>query len=437
MRGKTLRFFLKPTYGRRSPLLRSDFDDDVHRDWAIAFKRVTSATNWRTMVACVVPDTLAISYTLYLLEVAEAAQASQHCLLGTLNSFAYDYFVRQKTMQPSLPIGPVYETVVPPPQSFDTPAPWSGDVPLREWMAPRVAELICVSNDLTPFALATLGRPVVFKWIPARRETLQLELDAMAFHHFGLSRAEVEHVLATFPKVREYDERAHGEYRSKRIILEIYDAMSDAARTGRPYATLLDPVPADPQVAHASWAVGFDITKIPAIVPTLSSEDEAALTVWAMLHASGGTIRRIDLARAFALRSQPEVLASLAGAEPRRSDTGMARQGREQNSAFWVARRSNQGSERARRHQARNRYCVTCGRSERARAPHQKIKLMLGSSSKHGLHFRYLPRCRRMASGQWRLGYPATIASFSKRESPENAASTTRRRSTAADSAGC
>jgi hypothetical protein len=136
----------------------------------------------------------------------------------------------------------------------------------------------------------------------------------MAFHHFALSRPEVEHVLATFPKVREYDERAHGEYRTKRLILKIYDAMSDAARTGHAYTTLLDPVPAHPQVAHTSWAVSFDLTEIPGIVPTLGSEDEAALTVWAMLHASGGTIRRIDLARAFALRSQPEVLAKLANA---------------------------------------------------------------------------------------------------------------------------
>jgi hypothetical protein len=44
--------------------------------------------------------------------------------------------------------------------------------------------------------------------------------------------------------------KAHGEYRTKRVILEIYDAMSEAARTGTPYQSRLDPPPADPRVAH-------------------------------------------------------------------------------------------------------------------------------------------------------------------------------------------
>jgi Eco57I restriction-modification methylase len=226
------------------------FRQATGQSWAIAFKRVTSATNWRTMVACVVPDSLAISYTLYILGVSDEYRAAQHCLLAMLNTFAYDYFVRQKTMQPSLPIGPVYETVMPPPESFHISPSWLGGGLLTRWIAERVGELVCVSSDLVPFGLASLGHEVVFQWLPARRELLQAELDAMAFHHFGFARADVEHVLSTFPKVRAYDEKAHGEYRTKRVILEIYDAMAVAARTGKPYQTRLDPPPADPSVAH-------------------------------------------------------------------------------------------------------------------------------------------------------------------------------------------
>ena len=59
-----------------------------------------------------------------------------------------------------------------------------------------------------------------------------------------------EDILSTFPKVRDYDEKAHGEYRTKRVILEVYDAMAEAARTGVPYVTRLDPPPADPRVTH-------------------------------------------------------------------------------------------------------------------------------------------------------------------------------------------
>jgi hypothetical protein len=51
-------------------------------------------------------------------------------------------------------------------------------------------------------------------------------------------------------KVGYKDESKFGEYRTKRVILEIFDAMQRAIDTGEPYQTLLDPPPADPRVAH-------------------------------------------------------------------------------------------------------------------------------------------------------------------------------------------
>ena len=33
-------------------------------------------------------------------------------------------------------------------------------------------------------------------------------------------------------------------------VLEIYDAMTEAMRIGKPYETILSPPPADPSVAH-------------------------------------------------------------------------------------------------------------------------------------------------------------------------------------------
>jgi len=45
-------------------------------------------------------------------------------------------------------------------------------------------------------------------------------------------------------------EEPNGEYLTKRVILECYDAMAEAMKTGRPYQTILDPTPADPRLAH-------------------------------------------------------------------------------------------------------------------------------------------------------------------------------------------
>jgi hypothetical protein len=60
---------------------------------------------------------------------------------------------------------------------------------------------------------------------------------------------------------------------------------------------------------------------LPAIIPDVSSTDDAALFIWAVLHASGGSATRTDLARAFALRARPNLLKRLAPASLKREVT--------------------------------------------------------------------------------------------------------------------
>jgi hypothetical protein len=47
---------------------------------------------------------------------------------------------------------------------------------------------------------------------------------------------------------------------------------------------------------------------LPSVIPNVSDEEHAAILIWALLHASGGTVTRMDLARAFALRARPALL---------------------------------------------------------------------------------------------------------------------------------
>ena len=72
---------------------------------------------------------------------------------------------------------------------------------------------------------------------------LRAELDAAIFHLYGVSREDTDYILDTFPIVRRKDEAQYGEYRTKRLILEIYDAMQRAMDTSVPYQTILDPPP--------------------------------------------------------------------------------------------------------------------------------------------------------------------------------------------------
>ena len=68
--------------------------------------------------------------------------------------------------------------------------------------------------------------------------------------HFPKPRDAVSYIMDTFPGVCRSDEKRYGEYRTKRVILDIYDAMQEAAAIGEPYQTLLDPPPADPRCCH-------------------------------------------------------------------------------------------------------------------------------------------------------------------------------------------
>lgn len=89
-----------------------------------------------------------------------------------------------------------------------------------------------------------------YRWVSERRRLIRCEIDAAFFHLYGLSRIDTDYIMGTFPIVQKNDEAAHGEYYTKRVILEIYDEMAEAIRTGHPYVTRLDPPPADPRVAH-------------------------------------------------------------------------------------------------------------------------------------------------------------------------------------------
>ena len=70
------------------------------------------------------------------------------------------------------------------------------------------------------------------------------------FRLYGIERDDVDYILDTFPIVRRNDEQRFGEYRTKRLILERYDAMVAAEAAGREYETPLDPPPGDPRAAH-------------------------------------------------------------------------------------------------------------------------------------------------------------------------------------------
>lgn len=222
---------------------------DWDNGWFLGFRNAISAVADARSVAFAIIPKVAVGNSMPLLFLVDAPLDAA-CLLANFNSFTLDYVARQKASGGNLNFYVVKQLPVLPASAFDRQYSWSGDMHLRDWILPRVLELTYTAWDLEPFARDVGYGGPPFRWDPERRFLLRCELDAAFFHLYGLNRDDTDYVMDTFPIVRKNDERAHDEYRTKRVILEIYDAMADAARTGKPYQTRLDPPPADPRVAH-------------------------------------------------------------------------------------------------------------------------------------------------------------------------------------------
>jgi hypothetical protein len=222
--------------------------------WLLGFRDITGAEKMRTMIASVLP-VAAVGNKLPLLNpVSPVAWA----LGSVLSSFACDFAARQKIGGTSMNLFIAKQLAVLAPSNLEAANAWS-DGTVADWLRPRVLELTYSSWDLAGFAadLGYGGAP--FRWDLSRRMLLRAEVDAAFFHLYGLERDDVDYIMDTFPIVRRKDETAHGEYRTKRFILERYDALAEAIATGTEYQTVLDPPPADLRAAHPessrpSWA---------------------------------------------------------------------------------------------------------------------------------------------------------------------------------------
>ena len=84
---------------------------------------------------------------------------------------------------------------------------------------------------------------------------MRCELDAAYFHLYGITRDDVDYIMEMFPIVKRKDEKAFVDYRTKRVNLEMYDAMASTMETGTTYKTRFEPPPTSVLVARSSEGV--------------------------------------------------------------------------------------------------------------------------------------------------------------------------------------
>lgn len=217
----------QPRYWVPESEVRERLRERWDRDWLLGWRDICRSTDERTTIFSVVPIS-GVGHTSPLLLAQSDPLLAGSVLRANMTTFAFDFVTRQKIGGTHLTYGFLNQLPVLPPETYDAPAAWEPGSTLSDWISSRVLELTYTAHDLAPFArdLGYNGPP--FRWDPERRFLLRCELDASYFHLYGIAREDVEYIMDTFPIVRKKDEAAHGEYRTKRVILEIYDHMAAA-----------------------------------------------------------------------------------------------------------------------------------------------------------------------------------------------------------------
>jgi hypothetical protein len=234
---------IEPRYWVDAKLTSSILAEDDAHEWFFSWRDV--GISERTFIGTIIPKTAAGDKSPILLCPLHAK--SRAALAACLSSLAVDYSARQRAMNMKYFV--VEQLPVPLPSTLSLPTAWLGCSP-EDWFADRVLELCYTNEELVPFA-ADLGRDhPPFRWQPNRRVIIQAEIDAAVLHLYGLNRAQTEWLLDSFTVLRKYEERDQGEFRTKRVVLEIFDEIAKAKETGGAFQTRLDPGPADPSCCH-------------------------------------------------------------------------------------------------------------------------------------------------------------------------------------------
>ena len=226
--------------------------------WLMGWRDITNSTNERTVVGGVFP----FSAVGNNLPVWTTASEDAVLLSALMSSFVCDFAARFKVGGTHLNFFIAEQIPVPLPELFDHPVPWGSGESVREWLLPRVLYLTYTACVLAPFAADCGSEGPPFHWNEDRRFLFRCELDAALFHLYlqadanrhwrlahrsqGCSRDEtpaqlfelqrrfptprdaIAYIMDTFPIVRHNDIIVHGEYRTKRTILDIYEVMQES-----------------------------------------------------------------------------------------------------------------------------------------------------------------------------------------------------------------
>ena len=228
-----------PRYWVPEDEVAARLDNTWDRRWILGWRDITRAGDIRTVIAGIIPRAAVNDKFLLMMPTPDPQLVAG--LYANLSSIPFDYCARQKVGGVSLKYFTMRQLPALPPGAYATRAPWAPSIRIRDWLLPRVLELTYTAWGLKAFAEDCGDDGPSFIWDPERRFQLRCEIDAAFFHMYGISRDDTAYILDTFPVLERSERREHGEYRTKRVVLETCDALAAAATRGLPYDSPLGP----------------------------------------------------------------------------------------------------------------------------------------------------------------------------------------------------
>ncbi len=215
-----------PRYWVPSALVAARFRELAERGWLAGYRNVTTAAAPRTLLPCALP-VVGVGNSLPLLSAPRLP-----LLLAALASLPVDHVARCRHAGANLNFFKLEQVPVPPPSAYDAPAPWDPAVTVERWVLERFALAVAWTPSLSALAaeLGALGVAVPSLERPAAagvRARAFAELDAAHAVLLGLSRCELQVVLATFTELRRREERSTGGFGTAARVLRAYDELTD------------------------------------------------------------------------------------------------------------------------------------------------------------------------------------------------------------------
>jgi hypothetical protein len=179
----------------------------------LGWRRISNATNERTVVTAAFPVT-AVSESLPIVFSGILDAGTRRWLEAETASFVHDFIGRMKMGGSNLNLFLIKQLPIHRPEDLLREDPAGAFETALGWIQSRVERLTLEAG--------------VSSSSEVERFNVRCQLDAYFFLLYGISRADVEYVMESFPIVRRKDEEQYGEYLTKHRILEEYDRLADS-----------------------------------------------------------------------------------------------------------------------------------------------------------------------------------------------------------------